>query len=96
MTINMQSYVVRPGEKQPELEGEVGKLQKTHNRVCLNTAAGTSKKGSEKPKNMNLNQLFVKPFIQKPQIQIPVEPQTSTYAVSLQNDKKRYNYITQS
>ena len=34
-------------EKQPELEGEVGKLQKTHNRVCLNTAAGTSKKGSE-------------------------------------------------
>ena len=83
-------------EKQPELEGEVGKLQKTHNRVCLNTAAGTSKKGSEKPKNMNLNQLFVKPFIKKPQIQIPVEPQTSTYAVSLQNDKKRYNYITQS
>ena len=25
-----------------------------------------------------------------------MEPQTSTYAVSLQNDKKRYNYITQS
>ena len=78
-------------EKQPELEGEVGKLQKTHNRVCLNTASVTRKKGSEKPKNMNLNQLFVKPFIQKPQIQIPVEPQTSIYAVSLQNDKKRYN-----
>ena len=81
-------------EKQPELEGEVGKLQKNHNRVCLNTAAGTSKKGSEKPKNMNLNQLFVKPFIQKPQIQIPVEPETSTYAVSLQNDKKRYSSPT--
>ena len=29
-------------------------------------------------------------------MQIPAEPQTSTYAVSLQNDKKRYNYITQS
>ncbi|XP_027769442.1 uncharacterized protein LOC114075231 [Solanum pennellii] len=83
-------------EKQPELEGDDGKLQKTHNNVCLNTAAGTSKRVTEKPKNTILNQLFIKPFIQKPQIQIPVEPQTSTYAVSLQNDKKRYNYITQS
>ena len=82
--------------KQPELEGDDGKLQKTHNKVCLNTAAGTSKKDSGKPKNTNLNQLFIKPFIQKPQVQIPVEPQTSTYAVSVQNDKNRYNYITQS
>ena len=83
-------------DKQQELEGDVGKIQKTHNKVCLNTSAGTSIKDSEKPKNTNLNQLFIKPFIQKPQVQIPVEPQTSTYAVSLQNDKKRYNYITQS
>ena len=83
-------------EKQPELEGEVGKLRKTHNNVCSDTAAGTSKRTSEKPKNTNLNQLFAKPFTQKPQMQIPAEPQTSTYAVSLQNDKKRYNYITQS
>nr|XP_004244872.1 uncharacterized protein LOC101247543 [Solanum lycopersicum] len=82
--------------KRPELEGDDGKLQKTHNKVCLNTAAGTSKKDSEKPKNTNLNQLFIKLFIQKPQVQIPVEPQTSIYVVSLQNDKKRYNYITQS
>ena len=82
--------------KQPELEGDIGKLQKTHSKVCLNTAAGTSKRDSEKPKNTNLNQQFIKPLIQKPQVQIPVEPQTSTYAVSLQNEKKRYNYITQS
>ena len=82
--------------KQQELEGDVGKLQKINNNVCLNTVAGTSKIDSEKPKNTNLNQLFTKPFIQKPQLHIPVEPQTSTYAVSLQNDKKRYNYITQS
>ncbi|XP_027774291.1 uncharacterized protein LOC107024960 [Solanum pennellii] len=82
--------------KQPEIEGDDGKLRKTHNNVCLDTAAGTSKRINEKPKNTNLNQLFAKPFTQKPQMQIPVEPQTSTYAVSLQNDKKRYNYITQS
>ena len=44
----------------------------------------------------NLNQLFIKSFIQNTQIQIPTEPQTSTYAMSIQSDKKRYNYITQS
>ena len=75
--------------KKPELEGDVGKLHKTHNNVCSDTAAGTSKRTSEKPKNTNLNQLFAKPFTQKPQMQIPAEPQTSTYAVSLQNDKKK-------
>ncbi|XP_015075090.1 uncharacterized protein LOC107019017 [Solanum pennellii] len=77
--------------KIPELQGDDGKLRKTHNNVCLDTAAGTSKRI-----NTNLNQLFAKPFTQKPQMQIPAEPQTSTYAISLQNDKKRYNYITQS
>ena len=41
--------------KRQELEGDDGKLQKTRNKVCLNTAAGTSKKDSEKPKNSNLN-----------------------------------------
>ena len=51
--------------KQPELEGDDGKLQKTHNKVCLNTAAGTSKKNSEKPKNTNLNQLFIKSYTQR-------------------------------
>ena len=33
-------------EKQPELEGEVGKLRKTHNNVCSDTTAGTSKRTS--------------------------------------------------
>nr|XP_019066492.2 uncharacterized protein LOC109118908 [Solanum lycopersicum] len=82
--------------KQPEIEGDDGKLRKTHNNVCSDTTSGISKRTSEKPKNTNLNQLFAKPVTQKPQMQIPAEPQTSTYAVSLQNDKKRYNYITQS
>ncbi|KAG5576889.1 hypothetical protein H5410_057023 [Solanum commersonii] len=49
-------------EKNPELKGDDGKLLKTHN-VCLNTAAGTSQRVSEKHKNSNLNQLFEKPFI---------------------------------
>ena len=31
-------------EKQPELKGDVGKLHKTHDKVCLDTAAGTSGK----------------------------------------------------
>ncbi|XP_015075497.1 uncharacterized protein LOC107019571 [Solanum pennellii] len=78
-----------------EIKGDDGKLPKTHN-VCLNTAAGTSRKFSEKPRNTNLNQLFIKPFTQNTQKQIPTESQTSTYAVSIQSDKKRYNYITQS
>ena len=62
-------------KKQPELEGEVGKLRKTHNNVCSDTGAGTSKRTIKKPKNTNLNQLFAKPFTQKPQMQIPAEPQ---------------------
>ncbi|XP_069147154.1 uncharacterized protein [Solanum lycopersicum] len=66
--------------KQPEIEGDDGKLRKTHNNVCSDTTAGISKRTSEKPKNTNLNQLFAKPVTQKPQMQIPAEPQTSTYA----------------
>ena len=49
-------------EKQPEIEGDDGKLRKTHNNVCSDTAAGTSKRTSEKPKNTNLNQFFANPF----------------------------------
>ena len=51
--------------KNPELKGDDGKLLKTHN-ICLNTAAGTSKQVSDKQhKNVNLNQLFEKPFTQR-------------------------------
>ena len=83
--------------KIPDIKGDDGKPPKTHN-VCLNTTACTSIKVSEKSRNTNLNQLFAKPFIQNTPKQIPIEPQTSTYAVSIQNqsEKKRYNYITQT
>ena len=47
----------------PDIKGDDGKHPKTHN-VCLNKAAGTSRKVSEKPRNTNLNQLFSTPFIQ--------------------------------
>ncbi|WMV58992.1 hypothetical protein MTR67_052377 [Solanum verrucosum] len=40
--------------KNPKLKGDVGKYLKIHN-VCLNTAAGTSQRVSEKHKNSNLN-----------------------------------------
>ncbi|WMV18597.1 hypothetical protein MTR67_011982 [Solanum verrucosum] len=76
--------------KNPELKGEVGKHLKTHN-VCLNTAAGTSKQ-----QNANLNQLFEKPFTQKAKNPLPIEPQTSTYADSLQHEKKVYNHIART
>ncbi|WMV29663.1 hypothetical protein MTR67_023048 [Solanum verrucosum] len=81
--------------KNPELKGDDGKLLKTHN-VCLNTATGTSKQVSDKQhKNAYLNQLFAKPFTQTTPIHVSIEPQTSTYADSLQNqnEKKTYNYI---
>ncbi|WMV29626.1 hypothetical protein MTR67_023011 [Solanum verrucosum] len=84
--------------KNPELKGDDGKLLKTHN-VCLNTVAGTSKQVSAKQhKNANLNQLFAKPFTQKTPRHMSIEPQTSTYADSLQNqnEKKTYNYITRT
>ena len=70
--------------KNPELKGDVGKHLKTHN-ICLNTAAGTSQRVSEKHKNSNLNQLFEKPFTPRltPKNTLTIEPQTSTYADSV-------------
>ena len=52
--------------KIPELEGDVGKLLKTHN-INIANVAGTSTAAMEKttPKNTNLNSLFTKPFIPK-------------------------------
>ncbi|WMV08169.1 hypothetical protein MTR67_001554 [Solanum verrucosum] len=83
--------------KNPELKGDVGKHLKTHN-ICLNTVAGTSKQVSKKHhKNTNLNQLFEKPFTPKmPRNTLTMEPQTSTYADSLQNEKKLYNHVTRT
>ncbi|KAG5596027.1 hypothetical protein H5410_037259, partial [Solanum commersonii] len=59
---------------------------------------GTSKQVSEKHyKNTNLNQLFEKPFTPKmPRHTLTMEPQTSTYADSLQNEKKLYNHVTRT
>ena len=82
-------------DKIPEIKGDDGKLPKTHN-VCLNTTAGTPRRVSEKSQNTNIKQLFIKPFTQYTKKQIPIEPQTSTYVVGIQSDKKRYNYIAQS
>ncbi|WMV08918.1 hypothetical protein MTR67_002303 [Solanum verrucosum] len=82
--------------KKPELKEDDEKLLKTHN-VCLNIATGTSKQVSDKQhKNVNLNQLFAKPFTQRTPRHMSIKPQTSTYADSLQNqnEKKTYNYIT--
>ncbi|WMV18137.1 hypothetical protein MTR67_011522 [Solanum verrucosum] len=84
--------------KNPELKGDNGKLLKTHN-ICSNIAADTSKQVSDKQhKNANLNQLFEKPFTQRTPRHMSIEPQTSTYADSLQNqnEKKTYNYITRT
>ncbi|XP_006368111.1 uncharacterized protein, partial [Solanum tuberosum] len=83
--------------KNTELKGDVGKHLKTHN-ICLNTAAGTSQRVSEKHKNSNLNQLFEKPFTPRltPKITFTIEPQTSTYADSLHHDKRTYNHITRT
>ncbi|WMV54440.1 hypothetical protein MTR67_047825 [Solanum verrucosum] len=80
--------------KNPELRGDVGKHLKTHND-CLNIAAGTRRPVIEKQRNTNLNQLFEKPFIQKTKNSLTMEPQTSTYADSLQREKKVYNHITE-
>nr|XP_016447323.1 PREDICTED: uncharacterized protein LOC107772337 [Nicotiana tabacum] len=84
--------------KLPELEGDVGKLQKTHNKVCLYTAAGTSKQVYKKPHtNVNLNNIFDKPITPKrPKETIVTTPQTSTYANSLHQNKNIYNHITKT
>ncbi|KAG5596249.1 hypothetical protein H5410_037481 [Solanum commersonii] len=84
-------------EKIPEIEGDVGKLPKTHN-ICSITTADTSRQVSERQhKNINLNKLFEKPFTPKISKSLLVtEPQTSTYADSLHHDKKTYNHITRT
>ncbi|XP_070030181.1 uncharacterized protein [Nicotiana sylvestris] len=84
--------------KLPELEGDVGKLQKTHNTVGLYTSAGISKQVNKKPHtNVNLNNIFDKPITPKmPKETIVTTPQTSTYANSLHQNKKIYNHITQT
>ncbi|KAG5576074.1 hypothetical protein H5410_056208 [Solanum commersonii] len=64
-----------------------------------NAELRTSKQVSDKQhKNANLNQLFEKPFTQMTPRHMSIEPQTSTYADSLQNqkEKKTYNYITRT
>ncbi|XP_075076303.1 uncharacterized protein LOC142162970 [Nicotiana tabacum] len=84
--------------KIPELEGDVGKLQKTHDKVCLPTAVGTSKQVNKKlHTNVNLNNVFDKPFTsKKPKEAIAITPQTTTYANILHHNKKVYNHITQT
>ncbi|WMV32818.1 hypothetical protein MTR67_026203 [Solanum verrucosum] len=81
--------------KNPELRGDDGKHLKPHN-VYLNTAAGTRKLVIEKQRNANLNQLFERPFTQKAKNPLTIAPQTSTYADSLQHEKKVYNHITRT
>ncbi|XP_070045270.1 uncharacterized protein [Nicotiana tomentosiformis] len=85
--------------KIPELEGDVEKHLKTHNSL-LNTVAGSStassssakKKEEIKPRhiNINMNNLFSIPFIQKniqnTQNEIFLPPQINTY-------KERYNKL---
>ena len=87
--------------KKPELEGDVGKLHKTHDNVCLNaaTASTSTTKGASgiRYTNLNMNKIFDKPFIpknQKDSLFIP--PQIHTYSESLNQDKKAYNHITRS
>ncbi|KAG5586409.1 hypothetical protein H5410_046843 [Solanum commersonii] len=62
-----------------------------------NAELRTSKQVSNKQhKNVNLNQLFEKLFTQRTPRHMSMEPQTSAYADTLQNQnaKKTYNYIT--
>ena len=53
--------------KKPELEGDVGKLHKTHDNVCLNaaTASTSTTKGASgiRYTNLNMNKIFDKPFL---------------------------------
>ncbi|XP_075077153.1 uncharacterized protein LOC142163899 [Nicotiana tabacum] len=95
--------------KIPELEGDVEKHLKTHNSL-LNAVAGSStassssakKKEEIKPRhiNINMNNLFSKPFIQKniqnTQNEIFLPPQINTYKESLNQTKKIYNHITRT
>ena len=82
--------------KNPELEGDVGTLHKTHN-IYQSTSAGTSK-GVNKPRyqNANMNKIFEKPFTPKTQKDhLFIPPQVNTYRDSLNQDKKIYNYTAQ-
>uniref|UniRef100_A0A1U7W7Y1 Uncharacterized protein LOC104223550 n=2 Tax=Nicotiana sylvestris TaxID=4096 RepID=A0A1U7W7Y1_NICSY len=81
-----------------EIKGDVEKLHKTHDKVCLPTAAGTSKQVNKKPHtNVNLNNIFDKPFTSKrPKEAIVMTPQITTYANGLHHNKKIYNHITQT
>ena len=89
--------------KIPELQGDDGILQKTHN-ICSNAAtASTSTTGQSTKKeetkikytNTNLNKLFSKPYTpQGTQKDIFIPPQVNTYKASLDSDKQAYNHIT--
>ncbi|KAG5595493.1 hypothetical protein H5410_036725 [Solanum commersonii] len=73
------------------------KASQQHN--YKNAELRTSKQVSDKQhKNVNLNQLFKKPFTQRTPRHMSMEPQTSTYADSLQNqnEKKTSNYIART
>ncbi|XP_027774289.1 uncharacterized protein LOC114077993 [Solanum pennellii] len=93
-------------QKHAELQGDVGKLRKTHNNVCSNAAtaststAGQSTKKEEtkvKHTNVNMNKLFSKPYTpQNTQKDISVTPQTNTYKASLESQKQTYNYISRT
>ena len=80
-------------KKVSELQGDVWKLHKTHDNVCLNaaTASTSTTKGVSgiRYTNSNMNKIFDKPFIpknQKDSLFIP--PQIHTYSESLNQDKK--------
>nr|XP_025883788.1 uncharacterized protein LOC109121374 [Solanum lycopersicum] len=85
-----------------ELQGDVGKLHKIHDNVCLNaatTSTSTTKGVSEiRYLNSNINKIFDKSFIPKNQKNsLFIPPQITTYSESLSQDKKKaYNHITRS
>ncbi|KAG5609765.1 hypothetical protein H5410_021046 [Solanum commersonii] len=78
--------------KHPELEGDVGILQKTHND-CFNVAAGTSKAVRKQYTSTNLNKMFEKPFTPKiPKDPLIISPQTS---ISTTTKEPTQDYLTQ-
>ena len=89
-----------------ELQGDFGKLQKTHNNVCssaattnTSTARQPTKKEEAKVKytNVNMNKLFSQPYTpQSTQKDMSVTPQTNTYKASLDSQKQTYNYISRT
>ena len=95
--------------KNPELEGDVEKLHKTHNKF-VNAATGKASteasssnttNQSTKRQNQNLNSQFTKTFIKNKQpinLSHPTipSPQTSTYAASLNQNKQVYNHISRA